>query len=415
MQEDLVFADLTRYKSNEITNQQFSDLIRLIADEFSTPHYAGHNYSFTQYLAGQFMDMGFDGVIFGSSLDSKGENFVFFYPKDCIAINSRLFMVDDISFSVCTAEVTMSASSEDTSVKINAEKSLVEGKCGSEITLSLATGMADVIFDDPQYLWYVKGAGDSDFRLLNYNVNKTKIDTMITAWTEYYAVVTANIYDKHAYIDGNLSKCTPVAISNTYTVLCAPSMDAYLASQNCNKVLIGATVYDAAFDEIGAWWEKSTDGKNWQKIPRAVYHDTLRYEITEDTYFRLTNSKISSPATEKVLYRGISLTAEPSYGLYGTDVKLTAVTSNFGDMPNGPWYNWQRFEYSDEDWRQIDVDGHSKDNTLEIVKEFAGERQIIKSEKDNGIYDAFNKGIMLAKGKILVSPWKRILHEVLCF
>ena len=97
VKRDLVFADLTRYKSNEITNQQFSDLIRLIADEFSTPHYAGHNYSFTQYLAGQFMDMGFDGVIFGSSLDSKGENFVFFYPKDCIAINSRLFMVDDIS------------------------------------------------------------------------------------------------------------------------------------------------------------------------------------------------------------------------------------------------------------------------------------------------------------------------------
>ena len=282
------------------------------------------------------------------------------------------FMVDDISFSVCTAEVTMSASSEDTSVKINAEKSLVEGKCGSEITLSLATGMADVIFGDPQYLWYVKGAGDSDFRYLATRENRTKIDTMITAWTEYYAVVTANIYDKHAYIDGNLSKCTPVAISNTYTVLCAPSMDAYLASQNCNKVLIGATVYDAAFDEIGAWWEKSTDGKNWQKIPRAVYHDTLRYEITEDTYFRLTNSKISSPATEKVLYRGISLTAEPSYGFYGTDVKLTAVTSNFGDMPNGPWYNWQRFEYSDEDWRQIDVDDHSKETinyTIEYPKD----------------------------------------------
>lgn len=269
------------------------------------------------------------------------------------------FMVDDISFSVCTPEVTMSASSEDANVKINAEESLVEGRCGSEITLSLATGMADVIFDDPQYLWYVKGAGDSDFRLLNDYDNWTQIDTVITAWTEYYAVVTANIYDKQAYIDGRLSKCVPVAVSNTYTVLCTPSMDAYLASQNCNNVLIGATVYDAAFDEIGAWWEKSTDGKNWQKIPRAVYHDTLEYVITEDTYFRLTNSKISSPATEKVLYRGLSLKAEPSYGFYGTDVKLTAVTSNFGDMPNGPWYNWQRFEYSDEDWRQIDVDDHS--------------------------------------------------------
>lgn len=282
------------------------------------------------------------------------------------------FMVDDISFSVCTAEVTMSASSEDANVKINAEESLVEGRCGSEITLSLATGMADVIFDDPQYLWYVKGAGDSDFRLLNYNANKTKIDTMITAWTEYYAVVTANIYDKQAYIDGRLAKCVPVAISNTYTVLCAPSMDAYLASQNCNNVVIGATVYDAAFDEIGAWWEKSTDGRNWQKIPRAVYHDTLRYEITEDTYFRLTNSKISSPATEKVLYRGLSLKAEPSYGFYGTEVKLTAVTSNFGDMPNGPWYNWQRFEYSDEDWRQIDVEDNSKETinyTIEYPKD----------------------------------------------
>ena len=282
------------------------------------------------------------------------------------------FMVDDISFSVCTPEVTMSASSEDANVKINAEESLVEGKCGSKITLSLATGMADVIFDDPQYLWYVKGAGDSDFRLLNYNVNKTKIDTVITAWTEYYAVVTANANDKQAYIDGRLAKCVPVAVSNTYTVLCTPSMDACLASQNCNNVLIGATVYDAAFDEIGAWWEKSTDGKNWQKIPRAVYHDTLRYEITEDTYFRLTNSKISSPATEKVLYRGLSLKAEPSYGFYGTEVKLTAVTSNFGDMPNGPWYNWQRFEYSDEDWRQIDVDDHSKETinyTIEYPKD----------------------------------------------
>lgn len=314
------------------------------------------------------------------------------------------FMVDDISFSVCTPEVTMSASSEDTSVKIYAEKSLVEGRCGSKITLSLATGMADVIFDDPQYLWYVKGAGDSDFRLLNYNVNKTKIDTMITAWTEYYAVVTANIYDKHAYIDGRLAKCVPVAVSNTYTVLCAPSMDAYLASQNCNKVLIGATVYDAAFDEIGAWWEKSTDGKNWQKIPRAVYHDTLRYEITEDTYFRLTNSKISSPATEKVLYRGLSLKAEPSYGFYGTEVKLTAVTSNFGDMPNGPYYNWQRFEYSDEDWRQIDVDDH----TIETIN------YTIEYPKDSIMVELYGceATVLLKQVELLIDPMERECNTI---
>ena len=49
----------------------------------------------------------------------------------------------------------------------------------------------------------------------------------------------------------------------------------------------------------------------------------------------------------------------------------------------------------------IIVDGLSKDNTLEIVKQYAGERQIVKCEKDNGIYDAFNKGIKMATGDII--------------
>jgi len=95
--QDLVFADLTKFKSNRINNQQFSDLIRLIAEEFSTPHYAGHNYCFTQYLAGQFMDMEFDGIIFASSLDPSGENFVFFHPHNCEAVESKLYIVDNIS------------------------------------------------------------------------------------------------------------------------------------------------------------------------------------------------------------------------------------------------------------------------------------------------------------------------------
>ncbi len=46
----------------------------------------------------------------------------------------------------------------------------------------------------------------------------------------------------------------------------------------------------------------------------------------------------------------------------------------------------------------IIVDGGSKDNTLEIIKKY--EKFITKwiSEKDNGLYDAMNKGISLAKG-----------------
>jgi glycosyltransferase involved in cell wall biosynthesis len=46
------------------------------------------------------------------------------------------------------------------------------------------------------------------------------------------------------------------------------------------------------------------------------------------------------------------------------------------------------------------VDGLSKDSTLEIVKEFSHVAKVI-SEKDNGIYDAMNKGVKLATGDII--------------
>lgn len=89
-ERNVLLADLTYSRSKLIENDDVSELVWLIANEFSTPHYAGHNYAFTQYLAGQFMNMGFMGVVFDSSLNPKGRNFVFFDPNDCRAINSRL-------------------------------------------------------------------------------------------------------------------------------------------------------------------------------------------------------------------------------------------------------------------------------------------------------------------------------------
>lgn len=53
-----------------------------------------------------------------------------------------------------------------------------------------------------------------------------------------------------------------------------------------------------------------------------------------------------------------------------------------------------------KDWECIIVDGLSKDNTIEIVNEYVNldKRFNYVSEKDRGIYDAFNKGWRLAKG-----------------
>ncbi|MBC8034538.1 MAG: glycosyltransferase [Chitinophagaceae bacterium] len=48
----------------------------------------------------------------------------------------------------------------------------------------------------------------------------------------------------------------------------------------------------------------------------------------------------------------------------------------------------------------IIIDGGSSDNTLDIIKEFEHVARVV-SEKDNGLYDAMNKGLSIASGDII--------------
>lgn len=56
--------------------------------------------------------------------------------------------------------------------------------------------------------------------------------------------------------------------------------------------------------------------------------------------------------------------------------------------------DYENFEY-------IIVDGQSTDRTLDIINEYSDSRIRYISEKDNGVYDAMNKGIKMAKGVLV--------------
>lgn len=49
----------------------------------------------------------------------------------------------------------------------------------------------------------------------------------------------------------------------------------------------------------------------------------------------------------------------------------------------------------------IIIDGGSKDNTVEIINKYKDKISYFVSEKDNGLYDALNKGIVAATGDII--------------
>ncbi|MCR5735388.1 MAG: glycosyltransferase [Lachnospiraceae bacterium] len=90
-----------------------------------------------------------------------------------------------------------------------------------------------------------------------------------------------------------------------------------------------------------------------------------------------------------------------------SDVKISVITVTFNSEKTMERTVRSVLSQRVSPYEYIVVDGLSSDKTLEIVKshekEFSEKGIILKiiSEKDNGIYDAMNKGIDLADGDII--------------
>lgn len=83
-------------------------------------------------------------------------------------------------------------------------------------------------------------------------------------------------------------------------------------------------------------------------------------------------------------------------------ISLITVTYNSGSTLRDTIKSVLLQTYHDIEY--IIVDGLSKDNTMDIVKEYESRfngRLLWLSEKDKGLYDAMNKGIKMATGEVI--------------
>lgn len=92
------------------------------------------------------------------------------------------------------------------------------------------------------------------------------------------------------------------------------------------------------------------------------------------------------------------------------DKKISVVTVVYNDVKNIRKTMESFFSQTWENKEYIVIDGGSTDGTADIIKEYADRLAFWCSEKDAGVYDAMNKGIMHAAG-----DWVNILNCGDCF
>ncbi len=80
---------------------------------------------------------------------------------------------------------------------------------------------------------------------------------------------------------------------------------------------------------------------------------------------------------------------------------LTIITATFNSEKYLEECLLSLYNQNFSNYEHIIIDGGSTDTTIDIIKKYEHKITYWCSNQDNGIYDAFNKGMQLAKGKYL--------------
>ena len=83
-------------------------------------------------------------------------------------------------------------------------------------------------------------------------------------------------------------------------------------------------------------------------------------------------------------------------------MKLTIVTINYNDKTGLLKTFNSIFNQSNSEFEYIVIDGGSTDGSVDLIKENSNKINFFISEKDNGVYNAYNKGVYNAKGEYIL-------------
>ncbi|MDA8554990.1 glycosyltransferase [Luminiphilus sp.] len=93
--------------------------------------------------------------------------------------------------------------------------------------------------------------------------------------------------------------------------------------------------------------------------------------------------------------------SQPLPGGSSTPIKVSVITVSFnsGRTIHSTIKSVNQQSFSNIE--HIFIDGGSSDRTLDIIEEYRGTNSLVSSERDEGVYDALNKGIQHASGEVV--------------